>query len=163
MNKGIQSILKSNRFLSLAANFSGAGFAFISVSILTRSLSKEDIGKWVMFLVLASFFDMMRAGIIRVGLIRKLQVEPKLAAGSAWFLGLIITSLFVVVSFGVNDAIPQYLEDHNYKLFTQFYGYMAVANLPFFFTYWIQQGKSSFGKLLFSRLAQAVPFAAYVV
>ena len=163
MIKGIQSILKSNRFLSLAANFSGAGFAFISVSILTRSLSKEDIGKWVMFLVLASFFDMMRAGIIRVGLIRKLQVEPKLAAGSAWLLGLMITSLFVVVSFGVNDAIPQYLEDHNYKLFTQFYGYMAVANLTFFVSYWIQQGKSSFGKLLFSRLAQAVPFAAYVV
>lgn len=163
MLKSLKRVLLSNRVLSLSGNLLASGFAFISISILTRTITPHDIGVWTLFLTLSGFFDMFRAGILRVGLIRNMFENEKNVIGSSWLLGLMVTLFLTSICLIAYFTIPDILEDYNIVLFAKYYPILAFINLPYFFTFWIQQAKSNFGKILISRMSQTLFFAAFII
>lgn len=159
----IKNILSSHKILSLAGNFAASGFSFVSFFILARILSPDDLGIWIVFLTVAGFFDMFRAGLLRVALIRNIFSNEKKIVGSAWTLAFIITAFQIIVCVVLKYLLPSFVESSDLQIFVDYFPFLTIINLPYFFTFWIQQAKSRFDFILYSRILQAVPFTTFIL
>lgn len=121
MIENIKKVLKNKNFLSLTANLSVAVFGFLSFLLLTRTLSKDAFGEWVLFITAANFLEMLRFGITRTAIIRFLSgaegEERKKLIGSNWLIGLIVSALIAVIILLARFAFPALAETSSYRLF----------------------------------------------
>jgi O-antigen/teichoic acid export membrane protein len=152
--------------LSLAANLSVAVFGFLSFLLLTRSLTKNDFGEWVLFITAANFLEMLRFGVTRTALIRFLggadsKLHDKLI-GSNYFLSLVVTAVVAVIVLVVYQIFPQSINDSGYRLFFMWYPLLAFLNLPFNNALTVLQAKEKFGKMLVVRLIQTGTFVLFL-
>ena len=149
--------------LSLAGNLAASGFSFVSFFVLARVLSSEALGIWIVFLTVAGFFDMFRAGMLRVALIRNIFSNEKQVVGSAWALALFITFIQISICLLLKYSFTDFVIDNDIELFVDYFPLLTLVNLPYYFTFWIQQAKSRFDYILISRILQALPFTLYIV
>ena len=69
----LKKIVREDNFLSLTGNMVIAILGIAGFALLTRSLSLELFGQWVLFITAGSFVEMFRFGITNTGLIRYLS------------------------------------------------------------------------------------------
>jgi len=84
--------------LSLLEKFSIQGFALVTVMMLFRLLSKDQVGVWVYFLVIASIIEVARIGLLQNALVKYLTSSseedyPKIVTAS-----VVINLLFTVLT-----------------------------------------------------------------
>ncbi len=163
MLKKIKNILKSNKIQSLVGNLTASGFSFISFFILARIISSEKLGIWILFITISGFFDMFRAGLLRVALIRNIYTNENEVTGSTWALAYSITAFQILICLVLKFLFPDFVINSDLDLFVTYFPLLTILNLPYFFTFWIQQAKSRFDYILYVRLVQVVPFAGYLV
>ncbi len=166
MRQLIHKMATNKNVLSLAANLSVAVFGFLSFLLLTRSLTKNDFGEWVLFITAANFLEMLRFGVTRTALIRFLggadsKLHDKLI-GSNYFLSLVVTAVVAVIVLVVYQIFPQSINDSGYRLFFMWYPLLAFLNLPFNNALTVLQAKEKFGKMLVVRLIQTGTFVLFL-
>ncbi len=103
-------LLQTNAFVSLAGNGLSAVLGLVTLALLARVCSKEEFGKWILFLTVYSLTDTLRSGLILNALIRHLAAETTMPmirrwAGASWqlsaaFLGLMSVLIFTVALVG---------------------------------------------------------------
>jgi O-antigen/teichoic acid export membrane protein len=149
----IKRITKENNFLSLASNGLVAGFGVLGIIILTRSLSKDSFGEWILFLTGTSFIEMFRFGITKIAIIRFLSGtkddERKKLIGSNWLIGLSATLIIVVIVWGLQLIFTEQIDQSGFSLFFIWYPILSIVNLPFNNALTILQADQKFDKMLF--------------
>jgi len=149
----IKRITKENNFLSLASNGLVAGFGVLGIIILTRSLSKDSFGEWILFLTGTSFIEMFRFGITKIAIIRFLSGtkddERKKLIGSNWLIGLSATLVIVVIVWGLQLIFTEQIDQSGFSLFFIWYPILSIVNLPFNNALTILQADQKFDKMLF--------------
>ena len=160
-------LLRANAFVSLLGNGISALLGLLTLAILARVCSKEEFGKWILFLTVYALADTLRSGLILNALIRNLATETALPlirrwAGAAWqlsgaFLGVMAVLLGSVAGvaglLGYGEQWP--------VLAGWIVGLSAVA-LPVNISTWLLQSRSRFKAMQAVRVGVQVVFLAFI-
>ncbi|MDD2792817.1 MAG: oligosaccharide flippase family protein [Sediminibacterium sp.] len=166
MIAALMAKLRNKHFMSLAGNVAMAGLAMLTIALLYRSLSLEEIGYWFFYQTLFMLIDTFRTGFLQVALIKFYTgTEPRRAAevlGSVWFLAVLITGIVI----GVNLLLVPFMgsfTNTGFLITIQWFGLTFLATLPYSIASWIQQSDQRFDRLLILRVINQGSFIISVV
>lgn len=160
--------LKNKHFLSLAGNGAMAVFSVLTYIILYRVLTPEDMGNWVFFQFAVIFIETFRTGFLQSALILFYSGTEKIKsvriAGASWYIGLVITGLFIVVNalgwLGINYIGSA---DPGVILLFKYLGIALLVTFPFNIGSWIQQAEDRFDNILYIRLINQGSFIIFIL
>ncbi len=151
----VKRVLKNNNVLSLAANLTTSLMGLLSFVILTRTLSLDDFGKWVMFTTPLSLIDMLRFGLTREATVRFMsstnENDKKYLIGSSWIVGLITIAIISSVLYILVFIFSNPIEKYGYSMFFYWYPVFAISNLPWNNAWSILQSKLDFFNIFIIR------------
>ncbi|SMD12936.1 oligosaccharide flippase family protein [Pedobacter nyackensis] len=160
------NIFKSKHILSLASNGINALIGMVTISMLFRFLSQEDMGNWGFFLTVLLLVDTFRSGFLSTAFVKFYSGSDENRKdeiiGSTWFIAIGITLVFMVIN------IPAYfvslhVKDTSITLFLQFFSLNYLLSLPFFVSNCILQGKQRFDRLLILNFSNQGCFLALLI
>lgn len=166
MLQKVYNLIRNKYFLSLAGNVIMSGLGLVTMTMIYRSLSKSEAGTWVFFQSILLLIDTVRSGFLTTAFIKFYTGATKErsaeVAGSAWFLGLVVTGILVLVSL---CALPflNHIGDDGLVLFFKWSGVYYAFSLPWFLATCVIQGNQQFGKLLYIRLCNQGSFVVFIV
>jgi len=149
--------LRNRHFHSLLGNLVTAFFNVLSFALLVRVLSLNAFGEWVLFIASYNIMDQVRTGLLQSGIIKFYSgVEEdtgRKVTGAAWYISLVLTLGYVLLSAIVYFAAYNYLND-TWHFFVAWIGILALLSLPWNFASWILQAEHRFDKIVQIRLMQ---------
>lgn len=158
--------LKNKHFLALAGNAIIALFGVLTIALLTRSLSKSDVGTWFFFLGIYALGDAIRSGFLGTATIKFYAgTEPQRAAnvlGSVWYLATMITALLTIVDLGFLFFIKD-IKNEALAVSVQWFGATFVSSLPFNLIFWILVADERYDRVLWLRLVNSASMVIYII
>ncbi|MEO6149842.1 MAG: oligosaccharide flippase family protein [Mucilaginibacter sp.] len=162
----IISLARNKYILSLAGNVIMSGFGLLTMTLIYRSLSKTEAGTWVLFQSTLLLVDTFRSGFLTTAFIKfyagATKERTEEVAGSAWFLGMAITGILVLISV-LSLFFLHYISDEGIALFFKWSGVYYAISLPWFLATCVIQGDQHFGKLLYIRLSNQGSFIVFII
>lgn len=126
--------MREDNFLSLMGNLLVALFGIAGFSLLARTLSIDDFGRWVIFITAGSFIDMFRFGLSNTALIRFLSGSDaknrEAYIGSNAILIISATLFIAAIIFIFRITLADKLSGSGYWLFFKWYPLLSILNLP---------------------------------
>ncbi len=151
--------LKNKHFLALAGNAIIALFAVVTIGLLTRSLSKPDIGTWFFFLGIYSLGDAIRSGFLGTAAIKfyagTTAERSAKVLGSVWYLAILITGFLTLIDLGFLCFI-KYIKNDALALTVQWFGITFISSLPFNLIFWILVADERYDRVLWLRLVNSL-------
>lgn len=155
MTGKLLSKLNNKHFLSLAGSGAMSVLAMITVAVLYRSLTLEEIGYWFFFQTVAILLDTFRTGFLQVALVKfytgtSLE-RSKEVIGSVWFLAILITVSLCLINLFFFPFV-YLISDKAILLIIYWFGITFLVELPASITSWILQADQRFDRLLILRM-----------
>jgi O-antigen/teichoic acid export membrane protein len=149
--KQILEKLKNPHIVNLIGNAVMSVLNMVQIAILFRYLSMDKMGVWFFFQGTIGLVDTFRAGLLSTAFITSYSGTTKEraaeVAGSAWFLSILITAVFVIVNLGYL-AIPYHVSDGGLDTFLKWFGLVFIITLPSFIASCVLQAEQRFDRLL---------------
>jgi len=157
IKKYINQFTQSGNLHSLAGNLFFAVFSLVTFLILVRVLDKALFGQWILFVTMASLFDMFRLGLTGTAAVRLMSrsnpESAKSISASSYTLGLAATVLVSILFLFGYLGVTKIFDSNSYYLYVLlFYPALALANLPFNQAIIIAQGKVNFKRIMVLRM-----------
>ena len=150
--KMLKKLAKEDNFLSLTGNLIIAFLGISGFALLTRSLTLDVFGEWVLFITGGSFVEMFRFGITNTGLIRFLSGADETSRakliGSNALIGLGATILIAVILVFFYTFFNDAISNSGYNLFFKWYPLLAFLNLPWNNALVVLQADRKYDKIL---------------
>lgn len=163
--KKLLSIFKNMHFQSLLGNAMMSGFGMITLAILYRGLSVNDIGIYIFFLAAIGLIDTLRAGFLTITFVKFYTGTEKeraeTIAGSAWVIALLI-NLFLIVLNIPAYFISFHVSNEGLALFLKYFSLISVISLPSFMANCVVQADKRFDLLLWLRVMTQGSFTLIV-
>jgi O-antigen/teichoic acid export membrane protein len=160
------NVIRNKYILSLAGNVIMSGLGLITMTLIYRALSRNEAGTWVFFQSILLLIDTFRSGFLTTAFIKFYSGADKErsaeVAGSAWFLGLCVTGILVLVSFASYPFLGS-IKDEGLQMFFKYSGIYYAISLPWFLATCVIQGDQKFGKLLYIRLCNQGSFIVFII
>jgi len=160
------SLTKSKHVLSLTSNGINAVIGVVTLSILFRHLTRQDMGNWGFFLTILLLVDTFRSGFLSTAFVKfyagSTEERKREIIGSTWFIAIMITLIFVILNIP-GYFVSGYISDPSFKLFLQFFSINYMLSLPFFVSNCILQGKQRYDSLLFLNFANQGCFLLLII
>lgn len=162
----LKHIMQSNAFASLAGNGMGAVLGIGTLAIQARTLSKTDLGSWLVFITTFTLFDVIRSGLILNPVIRnmagaKTQGEQQTIAGAAWQLCVLFTVVAVAVFTLPGVAFYGWFASLDMGFFVQWFWLLAVITLPHNLATWFLNASQQFKKVQWVRILNQALFLGF--
>ncbi|TAE16031.1 MAG: lipopolysaccharide biosynthesis protein [Bacteroidetes bacterium] len=158
--------LQNKHFLSLAGNGIMAILSVVTVAILYRNLTPNDIGSWVVFQTAYVLVDTFRTGFLQTALINfyagAQEARAKEVVGSTWYLGIVITGISLVVSVPGWLLLP-YITNEGLYVTVQWFFATFFCTLPVVMATWVLQAEHRFDRILYVRLVNQGSFIIMVL
>lgn len=153
--KKLTSVYKNVHFQSLFGNGLMAVIGMLSLAILYRSLSIEAIGVYIFILTVNGIMDTLRGGFLTITFIKFYSgtkgKRGAQIAGSAWFLGLAVAAVAVVINIPAYFAAG-FFKDEGLVLSLKFFAVIPIVSLPSFMANCVVQSYLRFDRLLILRI-----------
>lgn len=166
MIKKLVRQLNNKHFLSLAGNGAMSVLAMITVAVLYRALTVEEIGYWVFFQTVAILLDTFRTGFLQVALVKfytgTQHERAKEVLGSVWFLAIVITAVLGIINL-LFVPLKSYFENPAILVIIQWFGWSFLSTLPSSIASWILQADQRFDRLLILRIITQGSFILSVI
>ena len=169
MIKKLIKIGKDKNISSLVTNLGIAFLGLLSFMLLTRQLPQEVFGDWVLFITIATFFDLLRFGLTRTSVVRLLagveKNDYKRLLGSSYRINLMLLVLLISVCWGLLFGLNIFSLkiNYGYELFLTWYPILAIANLGWNAGSALFQAEQNFKLLMFVRLANIGLFVLFLI
>lgn len=168
MRLNFKKILQEKNISSLVSNMTVAALGLVGFMLLTRVLTKEDFGNWVLFIALSTFFDLLRFGLTQNALVRILTIadpkEEKEQMGTSFVIQLkmqvLITLLCWFIFFGITTF--KILINQGYELFLLWYPLLSMGSLGWNNAMSYFQAKQDFNKMMWVRIVAVGGFNLYL-
>lgn len=161
----MRAILRNRHFLSLTGNGVMAVFSVLTYSILYRFMSEADTGNWIFFQFAFLLLDTFRTGLLQTAVIKFYagadEARRLSVAGSAWYIGLVITGLFLVINLGCL-LFASHFTDSGVLILLKWFGLSLAVTLPYNVGIWILQAEERFDRILYIRLLNQGSFIVLV-
>ncbi|WMJ73209.1 oligosaccharide flippase family protein [Cytophagaceae bacterium ABcell3] len=152
----LNKVFQNNNFLSLLGNASAALLGFISFGVLARSLDKGDFGNWVLFITIATLFELLRTGFVQTPLIKfssgTEESKKNVVHGTSWLFGTIVTFLLGAVTLLVWALFGSFIDNQGVIFFLQWFWLLNIVTLPYNLATWVLQVEMRFNRILYIRL-----------
>nr|WP_299340726.1 oligosaccharide flippase family protein [Allomuricauda sp.] len=165
----LKNIGKEKNLSSLVANVSVAFLGLLSFMLLTRQLSKELFGEWVLFITLATFVDLLRFGLTRTSSVRLLSgandEKKKTILGASFRINvvlLLVLTLFCWLLYGLVSLVDFEI-NNGYLLFLIYYPFLALSNLSWNNAMSLFQAEQNFSRMMVVRLSNVGLFCIFLV
>jgi O-antigen/teichoic acid export membrane protein len=114
---------------------SSAVLGLLGFALMARSLTKEELGLWVVFISIFTLFDMLRAGLLSSAVIKRISEHDDEHShakiiGSAWALSLLITLGISLLIFILYLILRNYINDPEYLFIGQWFWLPALLSIP---------------------------------
>jgi len=168
MLQKLKKIGKEKNVSSLLTNMAIAFLGLISFMLLTRQLSKEQFGDWLLFITMATFVDLLRFGLTRTSVVRLLsgadKESYKVFLGSSYKINLLLLALIMLVCWSIAGiSFGLGLEMNNgYHLFFTWYPVLALFNLGWNTASALFQAEQNFHRMLLVRLSNVGLFVLFL-
>ncbi|WP_026763154.1 lipopolysaccharide biosynthesis protein [Sediminibacterium salmoneum] len=166
MIKKLVRQLNNKHFLSLAGNGAMSVLAMITVAVLYRALTVEEIGYWVFFQTVAVLLDTFRTGFLQVALVKfytgTQNERAKEVLGSVWFLAIVITAVLGLINL-LFVPFKSYFDNPAILVIIQWFGWSFLSTLPSGIASWILQADQRFDRLLILRIVTQGSFILSVI
>lgn len=140
--------------------------AMITVAVLYRALTVEEIGYWVFFQTVAILLDTFRTGFLQVALVKfytgTQHERAKEVLGSVWFLAIVITAVLGIINL-LFVPLKSYFENPAILVIIQWFGWSFLSTLPSSIASWILQADQRFDRLLILRIITQGSFILSVI
>ncbi|MDL5049879.1 oligosaccharide flippase family protein [Oscillatoria amoena NRMC-F 0135] len=162
----LKHIMQSNAFASLAGNGVGAVLGIGTLAIQARTLSKADLGSWLVFITTFTLFDVIRSGLILNPVIRnmagaKTQGEQQTIAGAAWQLCVLFTIVAVAIFTLPGVAFYSWFSSLDLGFFVQWFWLLAAITLPHNLATWFLNASQQFKKVQWVRILNQALFLGF--
>ncbi|RQP15164.1 MAG: lipopolysaccharide biosynthesis protein [Parapedobacter sp.] len=162
----VSGIFKNKYVLSLLSNGSSAVIGMLTLTLLFRHLSLNDMGEYSFFLTVLLFFDTFRSGFLSTAFINfyagEESVKKDKIAGAAWVIAICITSIFLLVN-GIAYLFADRVEDSSIRLFLRYFGVIYLFSLPFFMANCVLQARQQFDRLLALNLTNQGSLMVFII
>ncbi len=158
--------VNNKHFMSLAGNAAMAGLAMLTVAVLFRFLTKDDIGYWFFYQTLFVLLDTFRSGFLQIALIKFYTgTEEKRAnnvVGSVWYLAIMITLILGAINILFLPFLGS-IANTAFVITIQWFGLTFLATLPSNIAFWILQADQRFDRLLVLRVISQGSFIIGII
>ncbi len=164
----LHKILKEKNISSLLTNVLIAFFGLLSFMLLTRQLTKEMFGDWVLYVTLATFIDLLRFGLTRTSVVRLLSGAKKedynVLLGSSFKINLKLLLGIAVLFWGLSGIFFYFNISMNngYRLFLIWYPLLALSNLSWNNACALFQAEQNFNRMLWVRFSNIGLFVIFL-
>ncbi|WP_165395260.1 oligosaccharide flippase family protein [Flagellimonas allohymeniacidonis] len=165
----LKNIGKEKNLSSLMANVSVAFLGLVSFMLLTRQLSKELFGEWVLFITLATFVDLLRFGLTRTSSVRLLsgadKENVKVVLGTSFRINLVLLVVLTLACWMLYGLVVAggFEINNGYLLFLMYYPFLALSNLSWNNAMSLFQAEQNFKRMMFVRLSNVGLFCVFLV
>ena len=165
----LKKLLFEKNMLSLSTSVIGAVLGLASFMLLTRQLEQKMFGDWVLFITLATFFDLLRFGLTSTALIRFSSGDDvdtnRTYLGTSFKIGIVLVLVLAVVFAPVVLVIKKMdiTINDGYLLFFTYYPILALVNLSWNNATSYFQAKQKFGLILLLRVLNMGVFVLFLV
>lgn len=166
LRKILKQIIYERNFVSLAGNLSFAFFGFLSFIVLTRSLSQESFGLYVLYATTGTFIDLFRFGLTRNALVRFLSgaegKERIQFLGANVLIGAVLVALISVLIYLILAIFPDQISKSDFRYFFYFYPMLAFSNLFWNNALSVLQSWQAFGRIMLLRTVNILSFLVFL-
>lgn len=162
---GVLKKLINKHTISLASNAIMPVLGMVILALMARHLSKSDFGDYIFFLVIFNLADTFRTGFLQTSLIKYYAgTSPErsaIIAGSAWYIGLIIT-----FTFGIGNLLIYVFyfgSNLNMVIILKWFSIIFLSTLPTAISGWILQAEARFDKLFMVQLINQGGFFIFIL
>lgn len=121
------------------------------------------MGKWLLYVTIFTFADMLRSGVVHVALIQMYaNKKDATVSGSAWLISLCLTVIISFSCYSVYYLLPNYIHQLHLISFILYFPVLFCASLPYTIALWIQQAENKFNCVLYIRLFLSIPVFAFI-
>lgn len=162
---GVLKKLINKHTISLASNAIMPVLGMVILALMARHLSRSDFGDYIFFLVIFNLADTFRTGFLQTSLIKYYAgTSPErsaIIAGSAWYIGLIIT-----FTFGIGNLLMYVFyfgSNLNMVIILKWFSIIFLSTLPTAIAGWILQAEARFDKLFMVQLINQGGFFIFIL
>ncbi|MEQ7799527.1 oligosaccharide flippase family protein [Pedobacter sp. ASV1-7] len=151
----IEAIYKNVHFQSLFGNGLMAGIGMLSLALLYRSLSIEEIGVYIFILTVNGVMETLRGGFLTITFIKFYSgttgERARQIAGSAWFLGIAVAVVAILINIPA-FFLADLFSDKGLILSLKYFSVIPIVSLPSFMANCVVQSYLRFDRLLILRI-----------
>src|ERR1700743_2109958 len=134
------STLKNKHILALLGNFVISGFSFLTIGVLARTMTKDDLGVWFFFLLIYGLADAVRNGLLTTATVKFYAgTDPERSAevlGAVWYLAIGLTGILTLINLAALPFLGS-IQNKEVIVLIQWFGLTVLSSLPFNITFWI--------------------------
>ena len=159
----MKKILKNSRFWLMVGNIFNAGFGFLSIGILARTLSANDFGSWVIFVTNMGFVEMIRSGFVYQALVKFVssadnEQDSQRVTNAAWQISILLSVILAFLIFISQFLFSAGIKAHHFDLFFQYYPFILVLMLPINMSVWAAHANQKYFKMWLINFLSSFPF-----
>ncbi|UZR95639.1 lipopolysaccharide biosynthesis protein [Chondrinema litorale] len=166
----LRNLAQSKAAIFILFNVLIAGIGFVNFSLLAHYYSQDFFGNWVAFIAGASFFEMLRTGLIQSAVIHfstdKSESIKNAYQHVAFWVGVVISFVVSVSVFTIENlfSISSTFENANaLHLFFELFPVFYLVSFPRSFILWIWQGERRFSNYFIIQLITFGLFGIYLL
>jgi len=165
----VKHILREKNVSSLFTNIFVAALGLLSFILLTRQLSKEVFGEWVLYVTLATFVDLLRFGLTQTSSVRLLsgakKSDHKRLLGSSYKINIYLFVVVATICWSLHYAVGFFQLNINqgYALFLFWYPILSILNLGWNNSMALFQAEQNFQRMMYVRLSNVGLFVIFLV
>lgn len=147
----------------MVGNIFNAGFGFLSIGILARTLSTNDFGSWVIFVTNMGFVEMIRSGFVYQALVKYVssadnEQDIRRVTGAAWQISILLSAFLAFVIFISQFLFSAGIKANHFELFFQYYPLILVMMLPINMSVWVAHANQKYFKMWLINFLSSFPF-----
>ncbi len=159
----MKKLLKNSRFWLMVGNIFNAGFGFLSIGILARTLSTNDFGSWVIFVTNMGFVEMIRSGFVYQALVKYVssadnEQDLRRVTSAAWQISILLSAFLAFMIFISQFLFSAGIKANHFELFFQYYPLILVMMLPINMSVWVAHANQKYFKMWLINFLSSFPF-----
>jgi O-antigen/teichoic acid export membrane protein len=163
----MKKYLKNERLWLMIGNIANAGFGFLSIGILARTLSTNDFGAWVIFVTNMGLIEMIRAGFVYQALVKYVsgsseKSEEETVINSAWQISILLSLFLIFILSLSNFLFSESIKNLHFDLFFKYYPIILILMLPINMSVWVAHAKQKYFKMWLLNFLSSFPFLVFI-
>lgn len=159
----MKKLLKNSRFWLMVGNIFNAGFGFLSIGILARTLSTNDFGSWVIFVTNMGFVEMIRSGFVYQALVKYVssadnEQDIRRVTSAAWQISILLSAFLAFMIFISQFLFSAGIKANHFELFFQYYPLILIMMLPINMSVWVAHANQKYFKMWLINFLSSFPF-----
>lgn len=151
----------------MIGNIANAGFGFITIGILARTLSTNDFGAWVIFVTNMGLVEMIRAGFVYQALVKFVsgtsdKTEEERVINATWQISFFLSIVLIIIMLLLNYFFTESIKNLHFDLFFKYYPVVLLLMLPINMSVWVAHAQQRYFKMWLINFLSSFPFLVFI-